>query len=73
MDLEIIILSEVSQTKKDKYRMTSLIGGILKNDTNELIYKTETDKIHGELYTKLTDKENKLMVTKGERWVGGIN
>ena len=36
-DLEIIILSEVSQTEKDKYHM------IKKNDTNELIYKTETD------------------------------
>ena len=28
----------------------------LKNDTNELIYKTETD----------SDKENKFLVTKGE-------
>ena len=27
MDLEIIILSEVSQTEKDKYRMISLIFG----------------------------------------------
>ena len=28
MDLEIVILSEVSQTEKDKYCMTSLICGI---------------------------------------------
>ena len=28
MDLEIIILSEGSQTEKDKYRMISLICGI---------------------------------------------
>ena len=28
MDLEMIILSEVSQTEKDKYRMISLICGI---------------------------------------------
>ena len=28
MQLEIIILSKVSQTEKDKYRMTSLISGI---------------------------------------------
>ena len=28
MDLEIIILSEVSQTKKDKYHMILLICGI---------------------------------------------
>ena len=30
MDLEIIILSEVSQTVKDKHHMISLICGILK-------------------------------------------
>ena len=30
MDLEIVILSEVSQTEKGKYRMTSLTCGILK-------------------------------------------
>ena len=28
MDLEIVILSEVSQTEKKKYRMISLICGI---------------------------------------------
>ena len=43
MDLDIIILSEASQTEKDKYHMISFICGILKNDTNELIYKTEID------------------------------
>ena len=43
MDLEIIIVSELSQTEKDKYHMISLICGIQKNDTNELIYKIETD------------------------------
>ena len=36
IDLEIIILS---QTEKDKCHMISLTCGILKNDTNELIYK----------------------------------
>ena len=36
--LEMIILSEVSQKKKDKYNMKNL-----KIDSNELIYKTETD------------------------------
>ena len=30
MDLEIVILSEVSQTQKDKYHVVSLIYGILK-------------------------------------------
>ena len=33
-----------------------------KTDTNELIYKTEN---------RLTDLENKLMVTKGKRCGGG--
>ena len=43
MDLEIIILSEVSQTEKDKYSMFYLYVESTKNDTNELIYRTETD------------------------------
>ena len=43
MDLEIIILSEVSQTEKDKYYMILLVCGIKQNDTNELIYKTEAN------------------------------
>ena len=40
MDLEIIILSEVGQTKTNI--MISLMWN-LKYDTNELIYKTEID------------------------------
>ena len=42
MDLENIILSEGNQTEKDKYYMISLIWN-LKNNTSEIIYKTETD------------------------------
>ena len=30
MDLEIIILSEINQTEKDKYQMTSPVCGIFK-------------------------------------------
>ena len=41
MDLEIIVLSEVSQTEKDKY--ITYMRNLLKNDINELFYKTETD------------------------------
>ena len=41
MHLEIIILSEESQTEKDRYDMLNLKKK--KNDTNKLIYKTETD------------------------------
>ena len=37
----IIILSEVSQTEKNKYHVISLIGGIYKNNTSELLYKIE--------------------------------
>ena len=40
MNIRIVILSEVSQTQKDKYHMILLISGILKK-VNELIYKTE--------------------------------
>ena len=40
MQLDITILSEVSQTKTN---MISLICEILKNNTIQLIYKTETD------------------------------
>ena len=42
LDPEIIILSEVIPTEKDKYRMKSPICRIFKNDTNGLIYKTQT-------------------------------
>ena len=34
-----------------------------KNDTDQLVYKTNG----------LSDLESRLMVTEGERWVGGIN
>ena len=40
MDLQIITLSEISQIKKN---IISLVCRIFKNDTNELIYKIETD------------------------------
>ena len=50
-----------SKSDKDKYHMTSLICGIYKKDTNELIYKRERDSIH---------IENKLTVTRGEEGKG---
>ena len=43
MDLEVIILIEVRQKEKDSYHVIALTCGISKNDTNKLIYKTETD------------------------------
>ena len=56
MDPEIVILSQV-KSEKDKYSMILLIRGHLKNDTNDLMYKTEI---------RVTDVENKFTVTKGE-------
>ena len=41
LDLENIILNEVSQ-RENKYYMINLMW-VLKNNTNESIYKTETD------------------------------
>ena len=41
MDLEIIILSKVSQKKKEKYNSTYMWN--LKYGPNKLFYKTETD------------------------------
>ena len=43
MNLEITILSEVSQTEEVKSFVISLTCGILKKDINELIYKIEID------------------------------
>ena len=43
VDLEAILLSEISQTVKDKHHVISLTCGILKKGPNELICRTETD------------------------------
>ena len=53
MNQEIIILSEISQRKRQISWYNLYVES--KNDTNELSYKTSTDI------------ENKLMVTEGER------
>ena len=55
MDLQGIMLSEVSQTEKDKYHMISLIYGI-QNMTQMYLWNRNT----------LADIENRLAVTKGE-------
>ena len=60
MDLEIITVSEVCQTGKDKYHMLSFICGILKKMTQMNLFTKQ----------KQTHIENKLMVTKGERCRG---
>ena len=43
MDPEIVVLSALSQTEKDRYHMTSPICGVFKKGTNELICKTEIE------------------------------
>ena len=60
MDLKIIILSEVSQTKTNIIWYYSYVESKKKN-TNELIYKTET-----------TSHRKPTMVPKGKR-EGGLN
>ena len=42
MDLEIVIVSEVSQTEKEKYCMTSLYRNLKRNDTNELTQQRDS-------------------------------
>ena len=59
MDLEIIILSEVRE-RQIPYDITYM-WNLKKNDTNEVIYKTETDS--------QTQKTN-LRLPKGERGCG---
>ena len=53
-----IIPSEVSQTEKDKYHMISLICGILKKWYKWTYLQNRS---------RVTDVEDKLTVTKGER------
>ena len=61
MQLGIIILSEVSQKEKDRYHMISLICEIKKKGYQQTY-----------LRNRVTDVENKSMVTK-EEGEGGIN
>ena len=58
IDLEVIILIELSQKEKGKYHVNLIRGILKKNDTNKLIYKTEIDP-----YTQKTN----LWFTKWER------
>ena len=43
MDLEIIILSEVSQTMRHQHQVLSFTCGILKKGHNELLCRTDSD------------------------------
>ena len=63
MELETLILSEISQKDKDKYYMISLINGIYY--TAQMNLSTEK---------KSMDLENRLVVAKGEGvgWTGNL-
>ena len=61
MDLEIITVSEVRE-RRIFYDITYM-WNLKKYDTNEPIYKIETDSE--------TDIENKLKVTERDRWGKG--
>ena len=63
LGLEGIMLSEISQTQKGKYYTISVICGS-KNTINQWIKKKKS---------RLTNIENKLLVTSGERKVGRGN
>ena len=56
MDLEIIILSEVSQTEKDNYEITNMWN------LAKMIQKNLQNR------TRLKDYETKFTVTKGAMW-----
>ena len=56
MDIEGIILIEISQTDKDKYCIISLTHGIK--------YKTT----HTHTHTKFVDTENRLIIARGRDW-----
>ena len=62
MDLEIVILSEVSQPEKDKYQVILLICRIFK-----ILYKCT----YLQNRNRLTGLENELMVTMGQFWGEG--
>ena len=57
MGLELVILSEISQTEKWKHCTTSLIHELKTHDTTELIYETDSKTL-----------ENTLMVVRGKDW-----
>ena len=56
MELESIMLSEISQVVKDKYRMISPLTGT-----------SSTKQTSKQNITKDTEIENRLIVTRGER------
>ena len=56
MELEGIMLSEISQLEKDKYQMISLICGVLK----------QKEKLKEQNSSRITEPKNGLIVSKGK-------
>ena len=50
INLEIVILSKVSQMEKEKYSDIPYMWNLKRNDTNELTYKTETHSLRERTY-----------------------
>ena len=67
MDLEIIILSEISQTEKDKYHMISLICGIQNMTQTNLSTKQKQTHRHIE-QTSGCQEEGGV----GKCWIGSL-
>ena len=70
MDLEVIVLSEVSQEEKDRYhRQIPYVTYIwnLKYGTNEFTFKTETDS-----QTQKTDLPLPWGGNVAEEWTGNL-
>ena len=67
MDLEIIILSDISQREKDKHHTISLICEILKKNTDELTCRKETDS-----QTLKTNLRLPKGTGYGEGWIGSL-
>ena len=61
MELEGIMLNEISQTKTDKYYMISLVCGVQK--IHKLVNKTKRKQSH-------RYREHTIVVTSGEKEVG---
>ena len=59
-ELEIIILSEVSQTEKDKYYISLICEILKKNDTNELTKQKQT-----QTFKQMYENEQKKVGSRG--------
>ena len=56
--LEIVILSEINQTEKQKHCMASLIPELKTHDTNELIYRTDSKTENTLMVARRKDRGN---------------